>query len=150
MRKKIIIFVIGLVLVLACFFEYSNYQNKVTVTGGQSNILVAGDSDTSRGNIELEDNVKCVSLNIDTECGEFIKSDNGSYGQNMKKIPNKGSVIIRIKDDESNVVKSFTIKGGESLSKIVLLGKGNYSLEIGLRDGFQGKIEPNVYAWKLI
>lgn len=150
MRKKIIIFVIGLVLVLACFFEYSNYQNKVTVDNGQSWSEGGGNGETPSTNFPLEDNVKGVSLDIDTECGRFIKLEDGRDSHDMKKIPNKGSVIIKVEDDESNVVKSFTIKGGESLSKTVLLGKGSYVLKISSEGGFEGKIESKVYAWKLI
>ncbi|GKX68923.1 hypothetical protein [Inconstantimicrobium mannanitabidum] len=149
MRKKIIIFAIGLILVLACFFEYSNYQNKVLVDDGQT-WMEGGGGELSSTSFPFEDNVKCVNLDIGTECGKFIKLENGKDSNDMKNIPNKGSVTIEIRDDESNVVKSFTIKGGEKLSKTVFLGKGSYDLKISARDGFEGKIESKVYAWKLI
>lgn len=151
MRKKIIICVIGFVLVLFSVFEYSNYANAICNPGGR--LGVGGDGTTDEGELEFSDNMRFLQLSINPICGEDLPNAEGSLGGKngrFKNLPDKGSVIVKIVDEEGNVYKSYTVKSGADWSKTIIVGKGEYHMELETVGGFTGAVKHSSRLWKLI
>lgn len=156
MRKKKIICFMEIIFILLCMHAYSNYNLRQCAAASIETDFKPDVVLDPPFNIPLSDEIKVLSIKLMAQSGQRSATTDPNVvernfkGDGFNKLSNKGYIVIKIIDDEENVVKSYTLKSGGILSKIIILNKGNYHFQYESKDDFEGYMEDDTFVWKLI